>query len=341
MFARSPGNSPGIWLALANRVLTRDHSLTAVRLSPMIRVSVACLTVAVAVFGAPTELVDAQESAGAHHPADVAFEAGEWALAIEAYRKLLETDPDNGITWLRIAQAQRELREYEQALETLERAADAEAPAAMIDLERARNLVSLGQPALALGALEAADHLGLRALSSLDEAEEFASLRTDAKFERVYRSVRNRIYPCEGIPASSAFDFWLGDWDVRLADGTLVGHSTVRKRDGGCSVVETWDGAGGSSGTSINYFLPSREQWRQIWVGSGGTLIDMVGSPVADGMRLEGTIEYAGQDRVLAFRGTWTVGADGRVRQHFEEFNLVAQGWNTWFDGYYRLRTQP
>jgi hypothetical protein len=29
------------------------------------------------------------------------------------------------------------------------------------------------------------------------------------------------------------------------------------------------------------------------------------------------------------------------VRQHFEEFNLVAQAWQTWFDGYYRLVSAP
>ena len=288
----------------------------------------------------PTGTLEAQEPSETR-PADVAFETGEWALAIEAYRTLLIEDPENGVVWLRIAQAQRGLRHHEEALETLERARNAEAPAAMIDLERARNLASLGQSALALGALQAADHFGLRALSSLEEADEFLSLRTDARYQTVYRSVRARVYPCEGTPASSAFDFWLGDWEVRLADGTLIGHSTVTKRDGGCSIVELWSGAGGSSGTSVNYFLPSRDQWRQIWVGSAGTLIDMVGSSMTDGMRLEGTIEYAGQDRVLAFRGHWTALADGRVRQHFEEFDLVAQGWNTWFEGYYRLKAQP
>jgi hypothetical protein len=67
----------------------------------------------------------------------------------------------------------------------------------------------------------------------------------------------------------------------------------------------------------------------------------MIGSRVEDGMRLEGTIEYVGQDRVLAFRGTWTVLADGRVRQYLEEFNLVAQGWVTWFDGIYRSTAPP
>jgi len=255
----------------------------------MIRVNPTYLLVSVVVFWMPTATVYAQEPSEAR-PADVAFEAEDWNSAIEAYRELLLEDPGNGTTWLRISQAQRGLSQHEQALDTLELARESDGPVAMIDLERARNLVSLGQSARALSALEAADHLGLRALSSLEEAEEFAPLRTETRFERVYQSVRSRIYPCEGIAASSAFDFWLGDWEVRLVDGTLVGQSTVTKQDGGCSVVEAWSGAGGSSGTSINYYLPSRDQWRQIWVGSGGTLIDMVGSPLADGMKLEGTI---------------------------------------------------
>ena len=94
----------------------------------MIRLSVACLTASVALFWVLTGSVGAQESSAAH-PADVAFEAGEWVLAIEAYRALLVKDPENGITWLRVAQAQRGLRQHEGALETLERARDAEAPA--------------------------------------------------------------------------------------------------------------------------------------------------------------------------------------------------------------------
>ncbi len=274
-------------------------------------------------------------------PADSAFESGAWALAIEGYRDVVNENPEDGTAWLRIAQAQRGLTLHDEALESLELAKQAGGPPAMIDLESARNLASLGQPILALGALEAADHLGLRALSSLEEAAEFEPLRREARYQRVYRNVRSRVYPCEGIPGSSDFDFWLGEWDVRLADGTWAGRSEIAKRDGGCSIVEAWSGTGGSSGASINYYIPSRDQWRQIWVGSSGTLIDMIGSRVEDGMRLEGTIEYVGQDRVLAFRGTWTVLADGRVRQYLEEFNLVAQGWVTWFDGIYRSTAPP
>ena len=186
-------------------------------------------------------------------------------------------------------------------------------------------------------ALEAADHLGLRALESVEEAPELDPLHGREAFQRVHRSIRRRVYPCEGIAAARAFDFWIGDWEVRLDDGTLVGNSQVSRGEGGCSILERWDGAGGSTGTSINYYQPSSDQWHQLWVGSNGTLIDIAGG-VNDGvMQLEGTIEYIAQERIEAFRGTWSVLPDGRVRQHLEEFSLAAQSWQTWFDGYYRL----
>jgi hypothetical protein len=92
----------------------------------------------------------------------------------------------------------------------------------------------------------------------------------------------------------------------------------------------------GSSGTSLLFYLPSREQWRQVWVGSGATMIDMTGGLVDGEMRLEGTIEYAEQNRVVAFRGTWTVAADGRVRQRLEEFDIATGQWLLWFDGLFR-----
>jgi hypothetical protein len=85
------------------------------------------------------------------------------------------------------------------------------------------------------------------------------------------------------------------------------------------------------------FYVPSREQWRQVWVGSGATLVDITGGLTDEGqMHLEGTVEYASEDRVIAFRGTWTVASDGRVRQRMEEFDLLAQSWGLWFDGFFR-----
>ena len=47
----------------------------------------------------------------------------------------------------------------------------------------------------------------------------------------VYRNVRARVFPCEGIPEAADFDFWVGRWEVRLPDGTL-GVAWPSLRDG-------------------------------------------------------------------------------------------------------------
>jgi tetratricopeptide (TPR) repeat protein len=269
-------------------------------------------------------------------PGSLAFEQGRWEDVIREYRIILEKSPEDRLSLLRIAQAERELGRHERALGTLEQARVANAPEAMIDLERARNLLALGHEDDALAALEAADHVGLRAFELLDKSREFAPLRDERAFQRVHRSVRSRVYPCESILEAQQFDFWVGHWEVRQPDGTLAGRNTITKRDGGCTIHEQWEGTAGSSGTSTSFYIPSRDQWRQVWVGSGGTLIDMTGSFTDGAMRMEGTIEYVDQDRVVAFRGTWRPGPDGRIRQKLEEFDLASQGWQLWFDGFYR-----
>lgn len=289
-------------------------------------------------IGAPPAAADEPPEVPIADPADLAFEQGRWEEAIEGYREILEENPEDRFALLRVAQAQRELGRYDEALETLERTlATPNPPEAMIDLERARNFLALGRREDALLALDAADHVGLRALELLETAPDFEELRGEPRFERVVRSVRGRVYPCQGRPEASQFDFWLGRWEVRAPDGTLIGHDTISKRDGGCSIVEEWEGSGGSSGTGITFFVPSRGQWRQVWTGSSGTLIDIVGGLRDNGeMHMEGTVEYVWPERVVAFRATWTQAADGRVRQRMEEFDLAAQTWVVWFDGIYR-----
>ena len=60
----------------------------------------------------------------------------------------------------------------------------------------------------------------------------------------------------------SNFDFWLGGWNVFDTAGNQVGTNTIEKQEGGCALKETWTGAGGSTGFSINYFNPVRDEWR-------------------------------------------------------------------------------
>jgi hypothetical protein len=269
-------------------------------------------------------------------PAQIAFEESRWEDSILEFREILAESPEDRLSWLRIAQAERELGRHEQALTSLERAAGNLAPEAMVHFERARNLAALGRREEALTELEAADHSELRARQLLEEAPDLDSLRDESRFQSVYRSVRRRVYPCEGMPEAAQFDFWLGHWEVRGPDGTLLGESRVSRDEGGCVVREQWQSNAGGSGSSMSVYLPSRGQWRQVWVGAGGNHFDLQGGFVDGEMRMEGTIEYFEPENVIAFRSVWSVGAGGVVRQRMEQFDLVGQSWDLWFDGFYR-----
>ncbi len=60
------------------------------------------------------------------------------------------------------------------------------------------------------------------------------------------------------------FDFWLGEWNVFLNNSNnsnQVGTNIIEKIEGECALTETWAGARGSSGISINYYNSVRDEW--------------------------------------------------------------------------------
>ena len=148
--------------------------------------------------------------------------------------------------------------------------------------------------------------------------------------------------PCTQITEFSQFDFWLGEWAVHTADGTLVGSNRIQKEPGGCALVERWTNSTGGTGLSINYYDPQSKQWVQDWVGADGSLILIRGGLTEDGsMLLEGTLTNVGEGTTNRFRGRWTLLEDGRVRQAFEVSPDEGVTWNEWFVGFYRRTAEP
>jgi len=143
---------------------------------------------------------------------------------------------------------------------------------------------------------------------------------------------------CDSLPGFSDFDFWVGEWDVFESTGTTqVGENSIKKMESGCMIMESWTSANGGTGTSLNYFNPVTNEWRQVWVSAGRYSIDIVGGIRAGSMVLEGSIyNFAGA--VWDFRGSWTPNADGSVRQFFEQYNHDSEQWDPWFDGIYKKK---
>tara|TARA_R110002110_G_scaffold43803_2_gene135677 strand:- start:37988 stop:38527 length:540 start_codon:yes stop_codon:yes gene_type:complete len=138
--------------------------------------------------------------------------------------------------------------------------------------------------------------------------------------------------PCEG-EAHRQFDFWLGEWEVRTADGTLAGVNNISREHGGCVLHERYSTSRGYSGESLNVFDPSRKVWHQTWVDNAGTLLLLEGGLRGESMVLEG--QTTGADgEIIRHRITWTPNADGSVRQHWQSAD-AAGNWSTVFDGRY------
>ena len=138
--------------------------------------------------------------------------------------------------------------------------------------------------------------------------------------------------PCES-PEHRRFDFWLGEWQVRTADGKLAGSNRIERGYGGCVLHERYRTDRGYAGESLNVYDASRKVWHQTWVDNTGSLLLLEGGPVDGGMLLQGQTAGA-EGKLTRHRIRWSPRVDGTVRQHWE--SSEADGpWRTVFDGVY------
>jgi hypothetical protein len=136
-------------------------------------------------------------------------------------------------------------------------------------------------------------------------------------------------------PGYRQFDFWVGEWDVITPDGKRAGTNSIRRILGGCVLEERWQGASGSSGTSLNTFDPHTGEWHQTWVDDRGLLLRLDG-------RFDGVMTLAGETigrdgARTAHRLIFTPQRDGRLRQVWES-STAGQPWSIVFDGQYMRR---
>jgi hypothetical protein len=142
-------------------------------------------------------------------------------------------------------------------------------------------------------------------------------------------------------PCTSAehrqFDFWIGVWDVKAGNGNVLGRNVIEAIHGGCALKESWTGAGGLSGTSINAWNAAAKGWHQTWVDGSGSLLLLDGG-VRDGkMVLSG--ESPGNSGPVKNEISWERLDGGRVRQVWRASTDGGKTWQTAFDGIYEKKS--
>lgn len=147
-------------------------------------------------------------------------------------------------------------------------------------------------------------------------------------------------------PESHQWDFWVGSWEVRPNGADkVIAHSLIEKRYTGCAIRENWmpldrevEGGGGS----LSFYDPRRKQWRQVWVDSSGTRVDLDGGFKDGVMAITGIwANFAGPGKEPLVIMRYQLQPNGEVRQWAEQSVDGGKSWQPGFDFLYRRAPLP
>ena len=259
---------------------------------------------------------------------------------LEQFGRLEKGGSASGEEWFELAQKARTAESVEIAVHALARAAESGFSPVRLAMEEARIEVTRNDPEAAVTALKALSEQGFTGVSFLQNDPLIDSMAGRADYDELIGAMSRQAYPCAHREGFSDFDFWVGEWDVHLANGTYAGSNVIERQERGCVLVERWTSASGGTGMSVNYLDKATDEWVQVWNAEGGSQINIRGGLTDEGMALEGTIHYVANGTTAPFRGLWTPMEDGRVRQYFEQSNDGGETWSPWFEGFYTRRAE-
>ena len=278
--------------------------------------------------------VRAQMADTASSRAEALFAAKDYVGAASAFQALTNAHPQQPRYWTRLGTSLQMAGRPDDAVAAYRKAIGlAIAPIAMYNL--ATVFAKAGQKDSAFYWL---DRLVTNAGYSNDKAvsadPDFASLRSDPRFEPLLERMRAALRPCLTRKESRMFDFWIGDWEVKNPQGQVAGQSSVQRLLEGCALYENWTDTQGGGGKSLNSYNTDTKQWQQFWTDQYGRVTEYRESEWIDGS-LRFTAKQIMPNGPALLHMTFTpIGAD-RVRQFGEMSMDNGKTWTPTFDLYY------
>jgi len=254
----------------------------------------------------------------------------KWEEAAAAFETIVRAEPKNAVAWMQLGGVYDRLGKYEKELDAAQKAIDAgfQAPrVAMVSMVRAR--LGLGDTEAAMKKVEeiaaGGPNRGLvQRLESLGGTE---SLKKDPR----WKEAMNKLTPCTSAEYRQ-FDFWLGDFKVEDPNGNYVGDNEITLHLDGCMLMESWKGASGMNGMSMNFYDPSDQTWNQIFVDNNGAPANW---PPLKGKFENGSMVLWSPEGENRSRWTWTKISNDKVRQMAESTSDGGKTWTVVWDSYY------
>jgi tetratricopeptide (TPR) repeat protein len=278
--------------------------------------------------------VRAQMADTASSRAEALFAAKDYVGAASAFQALTSAHPQQPRYWTRLGTSLQMAGRSDDAVAAYRKAIGlAIAPVAMYNL--ATVFAKSGQKDSAFYWL---DRLVTNAGYSNDKAvsadPDFASLRSDPRFEPLLERMRAALRPCLTRKESRMFDFWIGEWEVKNPQGQVAGQSSVQRLLEGCALYENWTDTQGGGGKSLNSYNTDTKQWQQFWTDQYGRVTEYRESEWIDGSLRFTAKQIMPQGPALLHMTFTPIGVD-RVRQFGEMSMDNGKTWTPTFDLYY------
>lgn len=281
--------------------------------------------------------VNAQPQAGSgvkpetRTAANDAYQKENWAEAVKFFGEIIKLEPKNGGAHYRQGISYLNLKKNEEALRVLQTAL-AISPNPVYAFAVARAHARLLNKEKVYEVLESTVPMGGLQASQIEAEPDFKPLLNDPRFAEAVRKCDLAANPCKSRPESRQFDFWIGEWLPKNAQGVTVGTSSIQLILGECVIFENWN-TPISSGKSFSNFNTSDNKWHQTWVDDKGTLAYFKGGIVDGKMVLDSERIVSGKKTLT--RMTFSKLENGDVRQHGESSADEGKTWTTTFDFHY------
>jgi tetratricopeptide (TPR) repeat protein len=234
-------------------------------------VAIAIAMAGVASQGSLAAAQAAADTAGAR--AEALFSAGNYAGAAAAFDALARAHPERARYWVRLGASLQQGGRGAEAIAAYRRAV-ALTPAPFAAYGMSAIFAKQGQRDSAFHWLGQSVTMGFGNDKVLDADPDFASLRSDARYAAAVERIRTAMRPCQTRKESRMFDFWVGEWDVKTAQGQPAGRSSVQLLLEGCALLENWTDSQNGQGKSLNSYNTDKQMWQQFWTDQYGRVTE-------------------------------------------------------------------
>ncbi|MDJ0645357.1 MAG: hypothetical protein QNJ57_05160 [Flavobacteriaceae bacterium] len=235
--------------------------------------------------------------------------------------------------------SQMHLEKHEKAIESLLKAKKYGLRTFALYANLSKNYMNVNEVDKALNELEETADAGSAAYRYL-ENDDFKSLFENERFKSIKQKMYANFYPCKFDEKYRKFDFWIGEWEVYIANGKgpKIAESSITLSNGDCGILENYRPFRFAGGNSISYYDSTDKRWKQEWIAGGSTSHYVEPENYSEGNMQLIAPAQSPQGKPILLRMIYYKNDDGSVRQLMESSSDEGKNWTPVFDGLYKKK---